>query len=95
MPQVEQTTDVERVVVGPRDLAHGVVFQLGVRVARVPPALLESEFVVHVVQGDVGIGAANEVVDIGVGQAGRGRSRFGLPATDGEEKDYEQSERNA
>ena len=68
--QVEQRGDVESVVVRPRDLAHGVVLELGVGVDRVPAALLERELVVHVVHGNVLVGVPDEVLDLGVAEHG-------------------------
>jgi len=45
LAQVQQTDDVEGVVVGPRDLAHGVILQFRVRITAIPTALLERELV--------------------------------------------------
>ncbi len=66
LAQVDQRGDVERVVVGPRDLSHRVIFKLGIGVRRVPATLFDRELIVHVVHGDVLVGAFDEVLDLRV-----------------------------
>jgi hypothetical protein len=64
LAQVQHAADVQRVVVGPRDLPHRVVFQLGIGVTGIPSALLERELVVHVVHGNVLIRPPHDVLDL-------------------------------
>jgi hypothetical protein len=93
--QVEHAADVQGVVVRPRDIAHRVVLEHGVRINRIPATLLEGELVVDVVHGDVLVRPPDDVVDLGVGQAARRGGRLGLRAARGREHDQYQDERNS
>jgi hypothetical protein len=62
--QVQQTADVERIVIWAGNLLHRVILEPGIGDTGIPAALLERKLVVDIIHRHVLVGAADEVLNL-------------------------------
>ena len=76
LAQIQRATDVKRVVVGPSNILHRVILELGIGITGVPP-LLERGLIIHVVHCNVLVGSLDDVLQLRVAEFGSRQGRGG------------------